>query len=343
MSILINNEIKWAIGLIEADGYIGFNHNGNKKWIVTLKVSLSSYNARAVYKLKKIIGHGSISWSNGMVTWKITNKQTMKKWIIPLLEEFNFRGSKYYEMKLLKEAINVMESSKSKDEKHEILSKLKVESKKRLYRITPIMMPEIKVSELLSMLAREPYDLIEEIIKYNKEKDEVLIELISDKTIFEIIDPWWLAGFIEGDGSFKINSRHQIVFELGQKYNTFIVWLIHRRLKIKSKMKIRKNSLDSPGKGLDQASSKAPSACLVTQPELNGGIIDYTMLSTKDGKSITLLITLLKGKLLGIKSFEYSIWSRAFRTKKLEKKKKAKDLLEKIRARRYKKEKIFSP
>lgn len=301
MSILINNEIKWAIGLIEADGYIGFNHNGNKKWIVTLKVSLSSYNARAVYRLKNIIGYGSISWSKDMVTWKITSRETMKKWIIPMLEEFNFRGGKYYEMKLLKEAINVMESSKSKDEKHEILSKLKVKSKKHLYRVSPIIIPEIK-----------DFRTKDEIIKYNKEKDEVLIELISDKTILEIIDPWWLAGFIEGDGSFQINNRHQTVFELGQKYNTFIVWLIHRRLKIKSKMKVRKNG-------------------------------EYTMLSTKDGKSITLLMTLLKGKLLGIKSFEYSIWSRAFRTRKLEKKKKAKDLFQKIRARKYKKEKYESP
>lgn len=293
MSKLINNEIKWAIGLIEADGYIGFNNNVNKKWIVTLKVSLSSYNVRAIYRLKKIFGHGKIHSSKGMVTWKITKRETMKKVIIPILEEFNFRGSKYYEMVLLKEAINVMDSLKSREDKHEILTRLKILSKTKLYRVSPILIPDVVKSEEMKK-------------KYNNEKDEVLIELISKDTITKAIDPWWLAGFIEGDGSFGINDRNQIVFELGQKNNTLIVWVIHKHLDLNSKIKERKD----------------------------GG---YTSLSTKKEKSIEKLISLLNGKLLGIKSFEFSVWSRGFRTKKKEKREKAKALLRKIRARRYEK------
>jgi len=286
-----SNEIKWAIGLIEADGYIGFNHNGNKKWIVTLKVSLNSYNARAVYKLKNIFGLGKIHWSKEMVTWKITRRDTIKNKIIPILEEFEFRGSKYYEFILLKKAINVMESFKSKDEKHEILTRLKILSKTNTYRVSPVLIPKIKENN-------------EMIKKYNNEKDVVLIDLISEETLLKAMDPWWLAGFIEGEGSFQINNRNQVVFELGQKYNTLIVWVIHKHLNLKSKIKERVNG-------------------------------EYTMLSTKDNKSIQKLITILKGKLLGIKSFEFSVWSRAYRTKKKEKKEKAKILLSKIRARRY--------
>lgn len=292
MSKLINNEIKWAIGLIEADGYIGFNHNRNKKWIVTLKVSLNTYNARAIYKLKKIFGHGKIHWSKGMVTWKITKIDTMKNVIIPILEEFNFRGSMYYEMILLKEAINVMDSLKSKDEKHEILTRLKILSKNKIYRVSPIFIPELLNS----------VDIKNQI---NNEKDVNLIDLISKETILKAIDPWWLAGFIEGNGSFMINNRNQIVFELEQKYNSLIVWVIHKYLDLNNKIKERKDG-------------------------------EYTMFSTKKEKSIKKLITILNGKLLGIKSFEFSVWSRGFRTKKEEKREKAKNLLRKIRARRYK-------
>ena len=157
MKNLINNEIKWAIGLIEADGYIGFYHNGNKKWIITLKVSLNSYNIKTIYKLKRIIGYGSIHKSKNMVTWKITNKETIKNHILPILSQFNFRGLKYYQVMYLKDAINIMESSKNTNEKHEILSKLKLESKDCLWRVSPIVFPILNND-------------INNIIKYNLKK-----------------------------------------------------------------------------------------------------------------------------------------------------------------------------
>ena len=93
------------------------------------------------------------------------------------------------------------------------------------------------------------------------------------------------------------------MFELGQKNNSFIIWLIHKYLNIQSKIKVKKDN-------------------------------SYTTLSTKDPKIINKLIILLKGKLLGIKSFEYSIWSRAFRTNKMNKLCKAKEILNKIRKQR---------
>ena len=47
--MLNNNKMNWAIGLVEAEGYIGFNHNQNKKWIIVLKVSMKQNNAKAIY------------------------------------------------------------------------------------------------------------------------------------------------------------------------------------------------------------------------------------------------------------------------------------------------------
>lgn len=276
----ITNEEKWVIGLIEADGYIGFNHNGNKKWIVMLKVSLNKYNARAIYKLKKIMGYGKIHKSGDMIIWKITKRDIIKNKIIPMLEKFNFRGSKYYDMEYLKDAIEILESSKNINEKHEMLIKLKILSKNNSLRISKVVFSSIK--------------------NYNQKSDKELINLISLKKINELIDPWWLAGFIEGDGSFYINNKLQVIFEIGQKYNTFVIWLIHKYLKIENKIKIRKDK-------------------------------SYTVLSIKKKKDIEFLIKLLNKKLLGIKSFEFNLWCKVFKTKKKNKKENIKKLLERIR------------
>ena len=260
----ITNEEKWVIGLIEADGYIGFNHNGNKKWIVMLKVSLNKYNARAIYKLKKIIGYGKIHKSGDMITWKITKRDIIKNKIIPMLEKF---GSQYYDMEYLKDAIEILESSKNINEKHEMLIKLKILSKNNSLRISKVVFSSIK--------------------------NDISLKKID-------VDPWWLAGFIEGSGSFYINNKLEVIFEISQKYNTFAIWLIHKYLNLENNIKIRK----------DQS---------------------YTVLSIKKKKDIEFLIKLLNKKLLGIKSFEFNLWCKVFKTKKKNKKENIKKLLERIR------------
>lgn len=66
------------------------------------------------------------------------------------------------------------------------------------------------------------------------------------------------------------------MFELGQAYDTFAVYALHKILKITSKIKVRPDG-------------------------------SYTVLSTKHPKSIEELIKNLEGKMLGIKSFEFRV------------------------------------
>lgn len=280
--IVISDAIKWAIGLIEAEGYIGFNLNSakDKKWIVILKVTMKLNNARAVYKLKSIFGVGQIHRSkDGFITWKLTDSKKFKNSIVPILDTYPFRGKKYFEFLYVKEALDILASDRHKDEKHELLMNLKTRCKLDKQRVTPIY-------QLPSFL--------------NDKEDSEIISFISRDKLQNLFDTSWIAGFVEGDGSFQINNRLQIVFELGQKNDSFTVFALHKYFDIPSKVKVRKDK-------------------------------SYTMLSTKHPRVLSEIIKTLTGKLLGMKSFELRVWSYAYNTSLVHKKEKAKILLAKIR------------
>lgn len=282
MKINITNSHLWAIGLIEAEGYIGFNLNSFKKktWIFTLKVSMKNNNARAIYKLKTILGIGKIHRSvDNMITYKITNREKLKSIIIPLLDTYPLRGKKYYDFIYLKKALNIVELNISQDNKHILLLELKENWNLDKRRISPIYQLPFNIEE---------------------KSDLEIIQLISREQLLKLFDSNWIAGFIEGDGSFQINERLQVVFELGQANDTFTVFAIHKYFNISSKIKIRKD-------------------------------FSYTMLSTKHPRVLKDIIKTISGKILGMKSFEFKIWTYAFNTNLLRKKEKAKNLLNKIR------------
>ena len=93
-----------------------------------------------------------------------------------------------------------------------------------------------------------------------------------------------MAGFVKGDGSLQISPRLQIVFEVGQSYNTFAILALHKRYRIPGKIKT------SPG---------------------------YLVVSTKHPRALEEIMEDLEGKLLGMKSQEYSLWRKAFRTESM--------------------------
>ena len=111
-----------------------------------------------------------------------------------------------------------------------------------------------------------------------------------------------MAGYIEGEGSFQINNRLQVVFELGKKYDIFLVYAIHKYWDIPSKVKVTAG-------------------------------LTYCTISTKHPRALDDIEKTIDKKLLGIKSFEFAVWRRARRTSIVTKKEKAALILKKIRTR----------
>lgn len=277
----VTNEQKWAIGLIEAEGDVGFNLNDKEKktWVFTLKVGMFKTNARAVYKLKRILGVGKVHQEDksGMVVYKLSHRQKIKERIVPLLEAYPFRGVKYYEWEVVKEGMKVVEDENlTKDQKNEKMEELKIKS---------------KVVKVLTPVVCEREE------DRTKSVEEVVANL-SEEKLKEIYDPWWIAGFVEGEGSFQINNRLQIVFELGQMHDKCAVHALHKIWQIPGKIKNTRG---------------------------------YEMLSTKNSRVIEDIIKMLSSRMLGMKRFELKIWEYAYNTKMPEKRIKAKKLLEKLR------------
>ncbi len=137
----ITNNLKWAIGLIEAEGYIGFNNNSLLKWVIVLKVSMKNNNSQAIYKLKKLLKAGSISHSeDGMLTYQLRNTTKFLTHIKPILDAYPFKSSKYYEYLLTLEAIKFLQSDYSVLQKDNLLTELKIklqEIKLDRYKIAP--------------------------------------------------------------------------------------------------------------------------------------------------------------------------------------------------------------
>jgi hypothetical protein len=92
-----------------------------------------------------------------------------------------------------------------------------------------------------------------------------------------------LVGFTEAEGNFGIfpdRGRFNIEFSLAQKLDKILLLLIKRLLHIPSNVNYKKQQ-------------------------------NIYVLNTKNSRSITNIIDLFAGKLKGIKSLEFKLWSKA--------------------------------
>lgn len=123
---------------------------------------------------------------------------------------------------------------------------------------------------------------------------------ISDKQQLSIaLDLDWLAGFIEAEGSFYILQNGQHGFALGQAYNTHIVAAIREFYNIKAALKCKPN---------------------------------YVMLDTKNHDTLQCIAKTMNKRLLGMKSFVFTLWWRTLKKKDKYKSLKARRIIRKIRS-----------
>ena len=240
----INSEQKWAVGIIDGDGYIGLEWTNKEKtkWVPVLKVTLHRYNSRAVYKLKKILGIGKITYSGSTITYRVRSKALWHSVLIPLFSKFHLRSMKYAAVLVIQKALHMSQVSNSG--------------------------PVLKLGQSL-----------------NRKTDQISPIWANGTSLQKILDLDWLAGFIEAEGSFYILSNGQHGFAIGQAYDQHIIIGIYKLFSVQSALKNSNNN-------------------------------NYIMLDTKNTEALFLIANAINGRLLGIKSFEFSLWLRTLRKKK---------------------------
>nr|AOC61561.1 putative LAGLIDADG homing endonuclease [Gloeotilopsis planctonica] len=292
---------RWAVGLIDGDGHIGMERAAFQKWVPCLKVSLAYSNARAIYRLKKILGVGRISRSQNVISLRVRNAAGWKKLKI-LFDKFSLRTSKYYHAEMVCQSLELKKTDAACQNSREFVDQTLKSWKDNLKAQRGAPAPVWQVSaELLTAIRSNQGDSPEFLLN--------AFHYFSQNLLDQVIDPDWLAGFVEASGSFYILKNGQHGFALGQAYNTLIIVAIYKWLQIRSGLKIR-------GKVL-----KERSGC------------PYVLLDTKNRKNLLKIAEVFKNRMLGIKSFSFAVWCRTLRKNKTVLSLKARKLLHKINQR----------
>lgn len=98
----------YLVGLYEGDGYFSITKNG-KYLIYELGIELSIRDVQLIYKIKKILGIGVVSFRKrneiNMVTLRIRKKEHLKKFIIPIFDKYSMLSNKQSDYLRFKNAL----------------------------------------------------------------------------------------------------------------------------------------------------------------------------------------------------------------------------------------------
>lgn len=98
----------YLVGLFEGDGYFTIGKKG-KYLSYELGIELSIKDVQLIYKIKRILGIGVVSFRKRnnieIVTLRIRNKEHLKKYIIPIFDKYPMFSNKQYDYLRFKNAL----------------------------------------------------------------------------------------------------------------------------------------------------------------------------------------------------------------------------------------------
>lgn len=301
---------EWLVGFTDGNGIFNININmTNNKIIITYKISLNKKNTQLLYKIKSYLGVGSVIYDNktNIASYLIIDKKYLINIIIPIFDKYPLLTNKRYNYLKFKECLLISNNNLlTKNEKLLIINNINNNifsldlyslNKYNIY-ISDAWKNIYKKWNIKENLFYLLININDGILIYSYKDIINNINSILINDINNIITKSWLIGFIEAKGSFliiKISSnplkcKHS--FELIQKLDYIVIYSIKLLLNINSSIILK--SLYISNKNY----------LFYKLETINNSNIEYIInyFRYNNYKSI----------FLGIKSYEYRIWSRTY-------------------------------
>ena len=170
----------WLVGFTDADGGFTIENAGLGKRVWCFHLTQHKYNVVILHYIKRVIGAGSIDDSgNGIFKFRIRNISLLKQLIIPIFDQLPLLTSKMYSYKLWRDALNIWEDSNlTQDERLAKVDNIR----EKIVEKAPIGYSSIAYSN---------------------------VSLNNIEALKDFYNPHWVAGFIEGEGSFYIVTKDE--------------------------------------------------------------------------------------------------------------------------------------
>lgn len=187
--------LEWFVGFTDGEGNFHIKTTDLKESTFksvqfTFQIGLHKDDIQVLEYIMNTLKCGHISKSGNRVNYFINDKNSLLNIVLPIFNNTNLNSSKYYQFKLFEKAVLLIN-----DKQH--------------------LLPQGKM----------------DIIKYKKEMQDISDKSIPASRSNSInITKYWLAGFIDAEGSFSTNKyvprfkieNHIREFELYQKMREFI-------------------------------------------------------------------------------------------------------------------------
>lgn len=263
---------QWLVGFTDGDGCFNIYCINDKYWSLTYKLTQSKVNAKILYYIKKELKCGTITEETNKLNFRVRDLKILENVILPIFDKYPLLTSKFFDYLKFKEILNVLKD--------------------------PINYPIgiIRNNKIREIIETKKIPKFKESWVYNLNENNILSPIWENLSIgllapdFDywnsIISKSWLIGFIEAEGSLFItrnsssnrDERMLHGFAISQKKDKIILEGIKKLFHTPSKLYLNKDN--------------------------------YYLISCNNRVNL-FLIEYFKNSFKGIKSLQYSIWSRS--------------------------------
>jgi hypothetical protein len=247
----------WFIGVTDSDGGFFIEKSGENKFVWSFYIDQQYYNIKLLIYIRSVLGVGSVdNTGKFMYKFRIRDRSILKAVIIPIFTQLPLLTSKMKRFKLWLKAMQIWEdTSLSKED-----------------RVKTVL----NIKEQMTYITQD----------YKSSAFDILPIEASVEVLNNFYNSHWVAGFIEGDGSFyivkKSSDRYVPGFAILQKLDVHILEHLKKIFHISAKIR---------------------HTCTFATT--------FYLLDTTNARSLTNILNYFSNYLISMKYTEYKIWARA--------------------------------